>query len=628
MIGIRELRAGVKVFARHVRNAQGNPERLRWVLARTCRILLGGKAGGILQRHAVMNDLYANYPEWVRRYDTLDPAGRQALRTRASGFAQQPLISVLLPCYNAGLQDLREAIASVQEQIYARWELCIADDGSTAPGVREWLRECASKEARIKLIQRDRNGGISACTNSALEIATGDFVAFLDQDDVLSEQALLRMVEAVNQNPGAAIFYSDEDKLDCQGRRHAPHFKPDWNPEWAKTTNYVLHLCMMRITEVRIAGGLNKRVDGAQDWDLLLRVVEQAGDASIVHIPRVLYHWREGRDSTASGVYQKEGITTAQRTVIDAMLARRQTAADVQLELGGWWIRYRVPEPRPLVSIVIPTKDCGELLRRCVDSIFARTTYTNFELVLVDHASTEPLARKTIDALAQQGRAIVVPFTDSFNYAAECNLGVSRANGSVIVLLNNDIEVISPWWLDELVGRVVQPGVGLAGPLLLFPDGTIQHAGVILGANGSADRPYLGYSRGYAGIAGRAQAAQNVTALITACAAIRRDRYEEAGGMDESLAISHNDLDLCLRLMEKGYRNVWTPHAELYHHESASRGYDNSPTKQRQEHEEKLRFQARWSEFAARDANYNVNLALEGQLFALAFPPRVPKEVL
>ena len=474
----------------------------------------------------------------------------------------------------------------------------------------------------MKLVLRPDNGGIAACTNSALAAATGEFVAFLDQDDMLGEQALLRMAEAINRHPGAQVFYSDEDKLDEASVRHSPHFKPDWNPEWAKTTNYVLHLCVMARAAVVAAGGLDSKVDGAQDWDLLLRVAEQVGHEAIIHVPRVLYHWREGRNSTASGVYQKSGISGAQQRVIETMLARRQIPATAALELSGWRIRYSVPDPAPLVSIVIPTRDHGELLKRCTDSLFALTAYPAFEIVLVDHETTERIARETIARLVRDKGVTVVPFTGAFNYAAECNLGVDRARGSIIVLMNNDVEVISPHWLDELVGRALQPGVGLVAPMLLYPDRTIQHAGVILGVNGSADRPYIGYKRGYGGIAGRAQAAQNVTALITACAAIRRDLYKQVGGMDESLAISHNDLDLCLRLLDRGYRNVWTPYAELVHHESASRGYDNSPAQQRQADAESARFRARWGDASRIDPNYNVNLAAEGQLFALAFPPR------
>ena len=627
MIGVRQLRAGVKVFARHWRNAGGDPRRLAWVVARALRILIGGHAASVLQRHVVIGDLYRDYPEWIRKFDTVDSAARSALVAEAQALRRKPLISVLMPCFNADPAMLDAAIDSVRTQIYDRWELCIADDASTRPALRERLAAHARADSRIRLRFRDVNGGISACTNDALAMAEGEFIGFLDQDDTLSEQALFRVAEAINANPFAKLIYSDEDKLDAKGQRHSPHFKPDWNPEWERSTNYVLHFTVVAREALLACGGLDPQFDGVQDWDMVLRVSEAAALVrqlgTIVHVPRVLYHWREGIGSTASGVNQKAHIVDRQRLVIEAMLSRHGIAAVPRETLGGWRIHYSVPDPAPLVSVVIPTRDHGALLEKCVEGILQRTDYPRIELVIVDHDSTELRARALIDRLESEGNAIVVHYAGAFNYARECNLGVSRSKGDVVVLLNNDIEVIDPDWLKEMVGHAIQPGTGIVGALLLYGDDTIQHAGVIVGANGAADRPYIGYKRGYAGIAGRALAAQNVTAVITACAAVLRARYDEAGGMDESLAISHNDVDFCLRLIEKGYRNVWTPHAALYHHESASRGYDNSPEQQRQAGVEEKQFRARWGALADVDPFYNPNLALEGQLFTVAFPPRV-----
>ena len=334
----------------------------------------------------------------------------------------------------------------------------------------------------------------------------------------------------------------------------------------------------------------------------------------------MLYHWREGLGSTATGINQKPQIVDRQHEVMKSMLARKQIAASVDNTIGGWRIRYALADPKPLVSVVIPTKDHGELLEKCIDGLLHRTDYSRIELVIVDHDSTEPRARHLIDRLRSEGKAIVVPYSGKFNYARECNLGVARSSGDVVLLLNNDIEVIEPDWLTEMVGHAIQPRTGIVGALLLYPDDTIQHAGVIVGTNGAADRPYIGYRRGYAGIAGRALAAQNVTAVITASAAVLRKRYDEVGGMDESLAISHNDVDLCLRLIDNGYRNVWTPHAALRHHESASRGYDNSPEQQQQAAAEEQHFRQRWGARADVDPCYNPNLARGGRLFALHWP--------
>jgi len=622
MTGFTNLGAGLRVFVRHLRNTRGKPGRLWWVLRRTLQIVVSGRISGVLQRHAVMGNLYANYQEWIDRYDTLDDSMRAQMRKTSEDFARRPMFSVLIPTYNSDIKVLAAAIESVRRQVYPHWEICIADDASPNTDVREFLQVQTMRDPRIRLALEARDRGIAAATNAALALARGNYVAFLDHDDLLSEAALFRMAAAIEANPTAAYLYSDEDKLDEQDQRHAPHFKPDWNPEWARTTNYVLHLSVIRTDVARAIGGLRHGVDGVQDWDMLLRVVELAGDAGIVHVPHVLYHWRIGAGSTAAGIYLKRDIEVLQRQVLGEMLARRAIPADVESTLGGLRLCYHLPEPRPLVSIVIPTKDHAMLLRQCVESVRTRSTYRRFELVIVDHDSTEPDARAYLSKLAGVDGSRVVPYSGAFNYAAECNLGVAQATGQVVVLLNNDVEVITPGWLEELAGHACQPGTGLVGALLLYPNRTIQHAGVILGVNGSADRPYLGYRRGYAGVAGRALAAQNVTGLITACAAIRRDRYLEVGGMDESLAISHNDLDLCLRLIERGYRNVWTPHAELIHHESVSRGLENSPEQRARANDEALRFRARWGPRANHDPNYNLNLADTGTIFSLAFPPR------
>lgn len=625
-IGLREFRSGVSVLARHLRNARGRPDRLWWVLRRMVQIAVSGKLASVLQRHVILDDLYADYPDWIARYDTLDDAGRSSLRERISTFRCKPRFSILMPTCDSNLADLTASIASVYRQIYSEWELCIVDDGSVDLRVPRFLRDEAARDPRIKLVLLQEKRGIAVATNAALSVASGDLIAFLDHDDVLSEQALFRMAEAIDARPDAVLLYSDEDKIDAAGRRYAPHFKPNWNPEWAKTTNYALHLCVVKTVAARAVGGMRAGLDGAQDWDFQLRIVEQFGDAHIIHVPRVLYHWRVREGSTAAGVNQKRGLEATQRRVLNAMLERRELAADVEYTLAGWWIRYRLPELPPLVSIVIPTRDHSDLLRRCVESVRDHTGYPNFELLIIDHDSSEPGARALLAELAASGRATVVPYAGRFNYSAECNLGVRHARGSVIVLLNNDVEVISPWWLDELVGHALQPGVGAVGASLLYRNDTIQHAGVVLGVNGTADRPYLGYRRGYAGVAGRAQAAQNVTGMITACAAVRRDRYQEVGGMDEMLAVCYNDLDLCLRFVERGYRNVWTPHAELYHLESGSRGYENSPLQLAEANRQRNHFLARWGSLACADPYYNPNLTDKGRLYSLAFPPRVGED--
>lgn len=621
MNSLRNLRAGVRVLARHLRHAGVRPQRWGWIVRRIGEIVREGRLSAVLERHAIVDDLYADYPAWIARFDRIDAGDRAALLESIGRRGNRPLVSVLMPTYESDLPDLRAAVESVRRQLYPHWELCIVDDGSTDEAVQRYLTELG-EEPRIRVATQTRNQGIAATLNATLAMATGEFVAFLDHDDLLHEAALLRIVEAIDRHPDAQLLYTDEDLLDEHGTRTRPHFKPDWNEEWIRTTNYVLHLCVAATAAARGIGGFRAGLDGVQDWDFVLRLSEAAGPSRIVHVPQVLYHWRIRPGSTAAGINQKAGIEAAQRKTMQDMLARRDMAATIARSSAGFTLRYHVPSPAPLVSIVIPTRDAAELLRRCIASIAAKTNYPAYETVIVDHETRDPAAVALLAELARQPAIRVVPFAGEFNYAAECNLGAAEARGDILVLLNNDVEIADPSWLDVLVGHAVQPDVGVVGALLLYPDDTIQHAGVVLGLNGTADRPYLGYQRGHPGIAGRATSAQDVTAVVTACAAVRRDVFAQAGGLDPSFAVSHNDLDFCLRVRSLGYRNVIAPAAVLYHHEGASRGLEDSPADRARADDEAARFLARWGRIVADDPCYNPNLTLAGAAFALAWPPR------
>ena len=619
MITGGHLRAGLAVLRRHLRYARGNPRKLWWIARRALSLARTGALPGVLERHAVERDLYADYGQWCRRHETTDAA---VLAARAAALPRRPRFSVLLPVYDPPAALLEATLASVRAQAYAEWELVIVDDASTDARVPACLAAAAAADARIRVACRAANGGIARATNDALAAATGEYCAFLDHDDTLAPDALLAMAEAVNARPDAALLFCDEDKLDPQGARTRPWFKPAWDAEWIRTTNCVLHFVVVRTDLLRSLAGLAEGVDGAQDWDLVLRVEEAVGRARIAHVPRVLYHWRELPGSTAAAAFEKPALAAAQRRVLEASLARRGETAAVLPTPDGWRIAWAPPSPPPLVSIVIPTRDRGALLRACVASIRAKTAYAPYELVLVDNGSVESDAREYLAALARDGAARVLQYAQPFNYAAQCNLGVREAAGSMIALVNNDIEVVTGDWLTELVALAARPGVGLAGATLWYPDGTLQHAGVILGLNGVGDRPWLGTRPGFAGPYGRARAVREVGAMITACAVVARDRYLDVGGMDESLAVSCNDLDLCLKLARAGYRHVITPYAELTHHESASRGYLDDPANVRGNADEEARFAARWAQELADDPLYNPNLALAGTAYALAWPPR------
>ncbi len=619
MIRPAQLRAGLRVLRRHLRYAGGDPRKLMWVARRAVNLAREGAIGGVLERHVAEAANYADYAAWCARYE---PAADADHGDRLAALARRPRVSILLPVWNVPVALLRETIASVRAQCYGEWELCVVDDGSTDAAVAACLAELAASEPRLRVARRARNGGIAQATNDALALARGEYCAFLDHDDRLAPDALLCMVEAIGAHPDAALLFSDEDKLDAAGVRAMPYFKPAWDGEWIRTTNCVLHFMVVRTALLRELGGLTPGIDGAQDWDLVLRVAEAAGRERIRHVPRVLYHWRELPGSTAAAAFEKPALVAAQRKVIEASLARRGETAVATLTTQGWRIVFAVPQPPPLVSIVIPTRDRADLLSTCLDSIRAHTTYPAYEIVLVDNDSRAPDAVALLDELSRTGRARVVRYSQPFNYAAQCNLGVRESRGALIALVNNDIEVTTPGWLDELVSLAVRPGAGLVGATLFYPDGTLQHAGVILGLNGVGDRPWIGTRRGFAGPQGRARAVREMSALITACAVVLRERYLEVGGMDELLAVSCNDLDLCLRLSRAGYRHVVTPYAELVHHESASRGLDDDPANARRSREEEARFAALWPRELAADPLYNPNLAVTGSAYALAWPPR------
>jgi O-antigen biosynthesis protein len=619
MIGPAHLRAGLRVLRRHLRYAGGNPRKLYWVARRAVSLAREGALPGVLERHLVEARHYANYDAWCLCYE---PPADFDFAPHVAALARRPLISILLPVWNPPPALLEQTLASVKAQAYPDWQLCIVDDASTDPDVRSLLEREARAEPRIRLQRREVNGGIAAATNTALALASGEYCAFLDHDDTLARHALFALVQATVERPDAELLFSDEDKLDAGGRRTQPFFKPDWDDEWLRTTNCVLHFTMIRTQTLRELGGVAQGIDGAQDWDLVLRVAERVGRARIVHVPQVLYHWRELPGSTAAATFEKPALVAAQRKVMHDTLARRNERGEVLQQTSGWRIVYAVPSPAPRISIVIPTRDRPRLLRACIDSIRKHAKYPDCEIVLVDNDSRDPQARAYLEQLAASGTARVVPYPHRFNYAAQCNLGVRASSGSMVLLLNNDIEASADGWLQELASLAARPGIGLVGATLYYPDSTLQHGGVILGLNGIGDRPWIGTPRGFAGPQGRARAVREVSAMVTACAMVVRDRYLEVDGMNEELAVSCNDVDLCLRLSRAGYRHLVTPYAELVHHESASRGYADDPENLRLNRAEEARFAALWRDRLEHDPLYNPNLTLQGQAYALAWPPR------
>ncbi|WP_228062493.1 glycosyltransferase family 2 protein [Lysobacter sp. H23M47] len=603
------------------------------VLRRASGFVADALRGGISQatdglyrgyRRRVAPTQLNDYAGWCARFDTIGAEDMDELRERVQRLGPDaPLISILLPLYQTPERWLRRCIDSVFAQAYPKWQLCIVDDSSPDPRVIQVAQEYANADARTQIMRRSQNGHISEASNSALEFAAGDYVALLDHDDELRPHALLEVAEAISLNPDVGLLYSDEDKVDEDGRRFDPYFKPDFDPDLLRSQNYICHFTAIRADLVRDVGGFRAGFEGSQDHDLILRCTERLRADQVIHIPRVLYHWRAIPGSTALTRDAKDYASSAGARAVEGHLQRCHPGARVEeLSHGHYRVHWPLPGGAPKVSLVIPTRDRVELLRMCVESILARTTYPNFELVVVDNQSTDPDALAYLAELQQRDQVKVLRFDAPFNYSAINNWAVTQCDGAVIGLVNNDIEMISPDWLDEMVAHAMRPEVGAVGAMLYYPNETIQHAGVMLGLHGVAGHIYAGLPRGYPGHGGRARVAQSMSAVTGACLLVRRDVFEQVGGLDEQLQVAFNDIDFCLRLREAGYRNIWTPFAELYHHESASRGSEDTEEKKQRFAGEVELMQQRWGEWLPRDPAYNVNLSLASLHCELSVPPR------
>lgn len=566
------------------------------------------------------------YHNWIVQFDTPTSASRAALRGELRAMRTRPLISIVLPVYNPELKFLRAAVASITSQIYDRWELCIADDASTDKEVRDFLEQIARADARIKLVFRNRNGHISACSNSALELATGSWCGLLDQDDEFAENALALVAIEIERHPEAGLIYSDEDKMDENAARSNPFFKTDWNPELFLGQNYINHLGVYRTALLREIGGFRAGFEGSQDYDLALRCVERLEPAQVCHIPRILYHWRAVAGSLAAVADAKPYAKEAARRAIDDHLRRMQIAGRVEAcpeNVESHRVVYEVPEPCPKVSIIIPMRDRVELIELCIASIREQTDYPSIEFVIVDNGSTEEATLQFLRKMEREMAAQIVQDDGSFNFSRLINRGAAAARGDILAFLNNDMEATERGWLREMVSHVVQAGVGAVGARLWYPDGTLQHGGVILGLGGVAGHAFPRIPHGHPGYFNRAWLQQNCSAVTGACMLVRKEVFEETGGLDEvNLAISFNDVDFCLRLRTAGFRNVWTPYANLTHHESASRGHQRTPEEQAQFVREATYMQRRWGAQLLFDPFYNPNLSLNPPGFYLAYPPR------
>jgi GT2 family glycosyltransferase len=565
------------------------------------------------------------YADWIREVEAPALPSPDLQRQRIEGWSWRPSISLVMPTYNANEAYLLACIDSVRAQTYPHWTLCIADDASTRQGLRRLLADVAASDPRIRLALRGQNGHISAASNTALSLATGEFVALLDHDDMLAPQALFAVAEALQARPTATLLYSDEDKLDETGARCDPYFKPGWSPDLLYSQNCFSHLGVYRRSLVEAVGGFRLGVEGSQDHDLVLRCAARVTDPDdIVHIPQVLYHWRMAEGSTARSHDRKDYASDAGRRALQSHFDDCHPGVEVSVVAPGIY-RHRWPLPAdpPLVSLIIPTRDGHDLLRTCIDSIVQRSTYTRYELLVVDNQSSCPRTLAYLSALEAgtegAGRVRVLRWDHAFNYSAINNFAAAQARGSVLGLINNDIEVISPDWLGEMVSHALRPDIGCVGAKLYYPDDTVQHAGVVLGVGGVANHAMRGAARTSPGYFGRLWTLYNPSAVTGAVLLVRKVLFDAVGGLDaEGLPVAFNDVDLCLKVMAAGYRSVWTPHAELYHHESVSRGTDATPEKRARFLGEVAVMQARWSHWLQDDPHYNPNLTRLREDYGLA----------
>jgi len=543
----------------------------------------------------------ADYRIW-RDNRRITEAQRDAMRKEIVAMNSPPLISILMPIYNPPEHYLRLAIESVQKQLYPHWELCLADDCSTKPYVRQMLDEFKAADSRIKVVYRERNGHISAATNSALAIATGPYSALLDNDDEISEHALFKVAKAILADPAIDMIYSDEDKIDLNGMHTDPFFKPDWSPEYFLSCMYTCHLGVYRTAILREIGGFRSEFDTAQDYDMVLRFT--ARTPRVHHIPEVLYHWRMLPTSTASGSAAKpKAHRVAQRALENWLkLVGKEGKVEPGPTHGFHRVRFDIIG-QPKVSIVIPSacrraKVRGEetwFLLKCVESIRAKTTYKNFEIVVVDNNDMSVELEKEL----QPHNIRKIPYTEAFNLASKMNLGAQRAEGSQLVFMNDDIEIITPEWIEAMLEFSQQPEIGAVGVRLFFPDGRLQHCGVNV-LNGNPGHPFYGFEDSQSGYFFSTAVHRNYTAVTGACMMTRADVFWSVKGFSEIFPLNYNDVDFCLKVLQTGQRIVYTPYAEHYHHESVSKSGLHP--------EELTLFKDQWLKKWPRDPYYNPNL--------------------
>lgn len=563
-----------------------------------------------------------DYAEWNKRYDTLDESARKRIRKNIANLPRHPKISVLMPTFNTPPSWLQQAIDSVRCQLYENWELCIADDASTNPATRLVLTNAAAEDDRIKVIFRQENGHISAASNSALSLCRGEWVALMDHDDILSEHALYCVAEVVSQCPDARLIYSDEDKINEDGLRFDPYFKCGFNRDLFYSHNMISHLGVYQRKLVRSVGGFRKTFEGSQDYDLALRILERIKPEQIIHIPRVLYHWRRHGSSTAGGAASKPYARTAAKRAIEEHLARLGTPAEITVEDHGYRVTYTLPSPEPLVSIVVIAGNEAAGLARFMENVLKVTEYRNLELRIV---AGNPIGPPSV---ANRSGSRSCDITNIYGYnllseqLATINAAVNDCVGEYIAFLGHEATTVSSKWLQELVAVAAQPGVGSVSAKILDTNGTVEHAGYVLGIGGTVGSAFHRQPRNSPCYFGRAQLISGFSATSGSCMVIKKSRFQQVGGYEEhKLSIALANVDLCLRLREAGYRSILNPNAWLIR-PAYSVGSDDERESVQLTNDMQY-MNDRWGDSFSNDPCYSPNLTLDFEDFSFAWPPRV-----
>lgn len=537
-------------------------------------------------------------------------------------FSKQVTFSILVPLYNTPRKFLEEMIESVRMQTYKNWELCLAD-GSDAAHEKEvgtYCKKLQKKDSRIKYVKLEKNGGISENTNACIDMATGNYIALFDHDDLLHPAALYEMM-CVIEKEGADYIYTDEATFEgVITNIITAHFKPDYAIDTLRGNNYICHFSAFKRELLDKAGRFRKEYDGSQDHDIILRLTDKA--EKVYHIPKILYYWRSHPASVAADIYSKTYAIDAGKRAVRDSIASYGDNAEVESSKAFptiYRIKYELKE-KPLISIIIPCKDHADDTERCINSILDRSTYRNFEILLIDNASTEPETFAFLEEIKKEEKVRVIHWNHPFNYSAINNYAAREAKGKYLLLLNNDTQVITPEWIEEMLMYAQRNDVGAVGAKLYYDDDTIQHAGIILGigADRVAGHAHYRQPRENLGYMGRLYYAQNMSAVTAACVLIKKSIYEKLNGLDEKFGVAYNDVDLCMRIRKEGYLIVFTPYAELYHFESKSRGLEDTKEKKERFNKEAELFKKRWKkELEQGDPYFNPNFDLDRDDFAV-----------